>query len=412
LDRSQHQAEESIIDAIETDLNKFAKVAANVCLAHIAVKSSADIPDDQNFHLVLFRAAGTHKPNDTNSQAMSMAKEYLEKRGSSPRIHRNMIAFLAPDSDLLSNIRSETKMLLAWKSIKKDADALNLDTAQRRETDDAIAEKERSIGELIQNAWCHLIVPTQEGANGIILKEMKVSGISNPSIKAIQKMKNDELLIEALSPKILSMEMSKKGQELWQGKNHISLRELWAHYTQYIYLHRLKDRSVLEKALEAGIRSGEYFYYAEDADDAGKYRGLTGSAGFHHFSLDFLIVKPEIAELQISKKTSDTDHTFAASPAVAASLFNDKLQFPNETQQAKPQPTQFYGSVKLDPAKLGTTAGQINTEILQHFNQLPEVSVDVSLDIVVNCPQGISEELMRTIKTNCQILKFKNNEFD
>ena len=302
-------------------------------------------------------------------------------------------------------------MLLAWKSIKKDADILNLDTAQRRETDEAIAEKERSIGELIQNAWCHLIIPTQEGTAEIILKEIKVSGISNPSMKAIQKMKSDELLIEALSPKILSMEMSKDGQELWQGKNHISVRELWAHYTQYVYLHRLKDRNVLEKALEAGIRSGEYFYYAEDVDDIGKYRGLNNTTGFLHFSLDGLIVKPEIAKWQLSIEKEIVGSTHI--PIVGTSLFDDKQPTLIVTPiQTKPQPTHFFGTVKLDSAKLGSTAGQINTEILHHFSQLPGVSVDVSLDITIHCPQGFSDELMRTIKTNCQVLKFENNEFD
>ncbi|MCL1994394.1 MAG: DUF499 domain-containing protein [Spirochaetes bacterium] len=416
IDRTQHQSAESIIDTVEAELKRLAKVPVSVCLAHIAVKSSADIPDDQNFHLVLLRATESHKPNDANSLAMSIAKEYLEKRGSSSRIHRNMIAFLAPDSELLSNVRQETKMLLAWESIKKDADLLNLDTAQRKETDEAISEKERSIGELIQNAWCHLIVPVQEGANEIILKEMKVSGMNNPSMKAIQKMKQDELLIESLSPKILSMEMSKKGQELWQEKNHVSVRKLWADYTQYVYLHRLKDRSVLEKALEAGIRSGEYFYYAEDVDAAGKYRGLVGSAGFLHFSMDALIVKPEIAELQLNKETpvSDDGHTTSASSVHETFLFDDKQSLPGikPQQAASSKPTHFYGSVKLDPAKLGSTAGQINTEILQHFNQLPGVSVEVSLDIKVHCPEGVSDDLIRTVKTNCHVLKFESNEFD
>jgi hypothetical protein len=224
MDRSQHQSEDAVIEAIETELQTLARVSNSVCLAHIAAKSSADIPDDQDFHLVLFRASQTHKANEANSQAMSVAKDYFEKRGTSPRIHRNMIAFLAPDKDQLSHLLQEIKMLLAWKSIKKDADVLNLDTAQRKETDSAIQEKDQTTKGLIQEAWCHLIVPTQEGTDDIIFKETRVSGASNPSQKAIQKMKQDELLIEALSPKILSMEMSRKGQELWQGKNHISVR--------------------------------------------------------------------------------------------------------------------------------------------------------------------------------------------
>jgi predicted AAA+ superfamily ATPase len=278
-DRAQHQAEEAVIYAVENELRNAARVSASLCYAHIAVASSSDIPDDQNFHFVLLRANETYKTNDVNSKAMSIAKEYFEKRGASPRIHRNMIAFLAPDKDQMANLQQEVKTLLAWMSIRKDAETLNLDPAQRRETEAAIQEKEQSAKGLIQSAWCHLFVPAQDGTNEVSFKDIKVSGTDNPTARAIQKMKQDDLLIENFSPKILSMEMSKKGYDLWRGKNHLQVRELWADYTQYVYLHRLKDKSVLDDAMEAGIRSGEYFYYAEDYDESGKYRGLPVPTG-------------------------------------------------------------------------------------------------------------------------------------
>jgi len=401
MDRCQHQSEDAVIEAIEIELQKMSKISNDKCLIHVAVKTSADIPDDQNFHLVLFRVNETHKTNDVNSKAMSTAKEYFEKRGSSPRIHRNMIAFLAADKEQMINLQQETKMLLAWKSIKKDFDTLNLDTAQRKETETAILEKEQSVKGLIQNLWCHLIVPTQEGTNEIIFKEIKISGINNPSEKAIQKMKQDELLIEVLSPKILSMEMSKKEQELWQGKNHILVRDLWADYTQYVYLHRLKDRSVLEKALEAGIRSGEYFYYADDYEDTGRYKGLVGSTGHPHLTLDGLIIKPEIAKLQSSREEKPID-TVPVSESESLP-FDEK---PLKTETVVPKTTHFWGSVKLDPAKLGSSAGTINLEILQHFTQLPGALVNVKLDIHVDVPSGIPDDVIHTVKTNSQILKF------
>ena len=403
MDRAEHQTEEAIIDAIESELLNVAKVPNTTCLSHIAVKASSDIPDDQNFHLVLLRACDTHKTNDTNSKAMSVAKEYFEKRGSSPRIHRNMIAFLAADSDQITNLHQEVKMLLAWNSIKKDADTLNLDTAQRKETDIAIQEKDQLIKKFIQEAWCHLIVPTQEGTNEIMLKEIKVTGAENPSDKAIRKMKQDELIIEALSPKILSMEMSKKEHELWQGKNHITIRDLWANYTQYVYLHRLKNQIVLEKALEAGIRSGEYFYYAEDVDESGVYRGLSGPAGSLYFTLDGLIVKPEAAQSQLSKEEK-TEDIFFVKRSEPGSLPFDEI--PQKEKTTVSQKTHFWGSVKLDHAKLGSTAGLINTEILQHFIKLPGASVKISLDIHVDVPSGIPDDVVHIVDENRKTLKF------
>jgi hypothetical protein len=326
-----------------------------------------------------------------------------------------MIAFLAPDMDQIALIRQDMKMLLAWKSIKKDADTLNLDNAQMKETDDAISMADKSINEHIQDAWRHLIVPAQEGTDSIKLEEIKTPGVYNPVTKALQKMKQDELLIDVLSPKILFMEMSQ--YNLWQGKNHITVRELWACYMQYVYMHRLKNKSVLERTLEAGIRSGEFFAYAEGQDDTGRYEGLViSSDGFLQITPDGLIVEIDTARAQIELETKNVttpiikpDNREAASPD---SLF-DNGSATNFSPPVSPavQPTHFYGSVKIDPAKIGSTAGQINTEVLQHFSQLPGVSVEVSLDIQVHIPSGVPEDVVRTIRENCHTLKFDNGEF-
>jgi hypothetical protein len=77
-----------------------------------------------------------------------------------------------------------------------------------------------------------------------------------------------------------------------------------------------------------------------------------------------------------------------------------------------PKPTHFYGTIKADPEKLGRTIARINAEVLQHFNQLPGSSVEVSLDIQVNIPSGVPEDIVRTIRENCQVLKFDSSEFD
>jgi len=195
--------------------------------------------------------------------------------------------------------------------------------------------------------------------------------------------------------------MSKKDQELWQGKNHIIIRDLWANYTQYVYLHRLKDQNVLERALEAGIRSGEYFYYAEDFDESGRYKGLVGSFGFLHFTLDGLIVKPEAAKLQLSREEKPVDDFPISDPT--SLLFDEK---PQKTETTVPKKTHFWGSVKLDHTRLGSTAGQINTEILQHFTQLPGASVKVSLDIEVEVPSGIPDDIVHIVDENRKTLKF------
>jgi predicted AAA+ superfamily ATPase len=436
-DRARNQQEDSVIAAIEEALKNITKGNLFDLMIHRTPAASADIPDDQNFHLVLFRATEIHKTNDAatkgspatngspDSPALSAAREYLEKRGSSPRIHRNMIAFLAPDSSQITQLKRETKMFLAWKSIEKDADILNLDTAQRTETRDAISATEKMINQRIEETWCHLIVPTQEGTEAIQFSALKIPEKINPVTKAVQKMKQDELLVDALSPKFLSMEMSQ--YNLWQGKNHITVRELWADYTRYVYLHRLKNRSVLEKAIEAGMRSGEFFAWADGQDDAGRYEGLTFlSDSFFQITLDGLVVKADVAKAQIEKENEKKNSGRQSdSQDGTQAVYGGKNLFasdsypvsnaginPDVSASSAPKPTHFYGTIKIEPAKMGSTAGQINTEVLQHFSRLPGASINVSLDIQADIPSGVPEDIIRTIRENCRTMKFDSSEFD
>jgi hypothetical protein len=124
--------------------------------------------------------------------------------------------------------------------------------------------------------------------------------------------------------------------------------------------------------------------------------------------LDGLIVKPEAAELQLNQEKT-VDNTLIPPSHLNGdqkppTLFDEKPQ--SAILQNK---THFYGSVKLDHTRLGTTAGQINTEILQHLAQLPGASVKVSLDIQVEVPSGIPDDIVRIVDENRKTLKFDDS---
>ena len=423
-DRARSQQDDDAVAAIETMLKHITKqVSSPDSPVHTAVSSSADVPDDQLFHLVLFRASDTHKTDDNASPAISAAREYLEKRGSSPRIHRNMIAFLAPDSGQMLQLKQETKLLLAWRSIQHDAATLTLDTAQKKETYEAITAAEKLINERIQEIWRYLIVPVQEGTEPIQFSVTAVPEKTNPVTKAMHRLRYDELLVDALSPRILSMEMAH--YNLWQGRNHITVRELWADYTRYVYLHRLKKRLVLEKALEAGIRSGEYFAYAQgmsdntENNDNERYEGIVTAGGFLQITPDGLIIKAEAVQAQIGSAKKAANIASGSEPDNASAAQDEANQFSlsSDTKSGASipvaqKPLHFYGTIKIDPAKMGTTAGNISAEILQHLSRLPRASVEVSLDIRVNIPSGIPEDTARTVRENCRTMKFDSFEFD
>jgi uncharacterized protein len=99
--------------------------------------------------------------------------------------------------------------------------------------------------------------------------------------------------------------------------------------------------------------------------------------------------------------------TNAFSISESASLPSDEKSQKIETSAS--QKTHFWGSVKLDHTKFGSTAGQINTEILQHFAQLPNVTVKVSLEIQVDVPSGIPDDIVHIVDENRKTLKFDDS---
>ena len=85
-------------------------------------------PDEPTARLVVLGSAHTHKVGVVDSKAIGAAKDILENRGSTPRNSRNMLAFVAPDKDVVPGLELEVRRYLAWKSIVTDAKVLNLDT--------------------------------------------------------------------------------------------------------------------------------------------------------------------------------------------------------------------------------------------------------------------------------------------
>jgi hypothetical protein len=66
---------------------------------------------------------------------------------------------------------------------------------------------------------------------------------------------------------------------LWKEKNHIDVKILWEYLCTYLYRPRLANEDVFSKAITEGLRSKDYFGYADKVDDNGRYLGLVFGTG-------------------------------------------------------------------------------------------------------------------------------------
>jgi hypothetical protein len=67
--------------------------------------------------------------------------------------------------------------------------------------------------------------------------------------------------------------------------------------------------------------------------------------------------------------------------------------------------------VKVNSTRLIKDAGQIADEVLQHLTSL-NADIEVTIEIQVKTPDGVPDEVVRTVTENCQTLKFTSYEFE
>ena len=169
----------------------------------------------------------------------------------------------------------------------------------------------------LNEAYCWLLVPTQEGTEPIEWEATRMPGPQeNPVAKAVKKVQSDEQLISQWSPTLLRMELD---QWLWKEEPHISLKRVWECLATYLYLPRLCNSDVLLDTVREGIRTQEYFGYADSVDPDGRYTGLQfGSTSRSIYLNDqSVLVKPDAATKQLEADTAPVNPPQPLPPGIS-----------------------------------------------------------------------------------------------
>ena len=370
--------------------------------------SSGDVPDESQARLVILSPKTAYRATDSISPSHIAATEILNKRGEIPRGYRNMLIFVAPDVDTESPLESEARRYLAWDSIVKEADALNLDAHQRREAGRGKTRSNETVDMRLNEAYCWLLVPTQDGTNPIEWEAARMPGSQeNPVAKAAQKVRSDEQLIREWSPALLKMELDRW---LWKEEPHIGLKRVWECLATYLYLPRLRNSDVLLAAVREGIRTRE-FGYANSVQGDGKYAGLQfeNVTGSIYLDDQSVLVKPDVARRQFLAEPDPEPYPPDPSPPIPP----DPTPGPNPSPTPTPnRPKRFYGSVNLDPVRASRDAQNVINEVVQHLSGLSNTSVKVTIDIEAAFADGVPEDVQHILTENCRTLKFTTQDFE
>jgi len=385
-------------------------------LIQVIPKRSEDVPDEaEGVRLVVLGYTDSHTGRD-DSSAVTKAKELFHSRGNMPRVYPNALVILAPDQKALKGVNEAMRKVIAWESILADKNKLDLHQSDIALAESNLEEEQKALNVRLTEAWCHLIIPTQETPQDEVTWETARVVAQDGTLSQIgRKLISIEALFVEIGARRLYSELS---EFFWNDQDHLSLTEVWDHCNRFIYLPRLRDKTVLRSAVAkavSGIVPGP-FAFAENVEENGRYSELLIENG--HEDLIILDTHSVIVKADVAARQRDEDaiasNSDSASPAPTGSDVVDPSQRKDPdtfVPQSNSLTTTFYGLVELSAERPGRDITNIQEGIIDKITEIAGATVTIKLEIDADASNGFDDDKQRILLENATVLGFIEKSF-
>jgi predicted AAA+ superfamily ATPase len=417
---------DKVVQELEQRLRADLRKTGDFNRVHPLPRSGQDVPDDLDARLVVLGIDHPYSKEQNNS-AETAARAILDARGSAQRFYRNTLVFLAVDKARLQDLDEAVRRYLAWASIVDDQTALDLSPSQVKQAETQKGAADSAVAAQLPEAYQWLLLPAQSTPQASVeWQAIRLTGQDALAVRASKKLKNSQLLT-TYGASLLRMELDRV--PLWRG-DHISIKQLVEDYARYLYLPRLKDPAVLVDAVRSGLGllswEQDSFAFAESYDEgAGRYRGLQFARQIPVADADApgFLVKPEAAKRQLEAQkaagatpSGGTQTAGGGSGGVGGTTGSGTGTSSTTSKPGAPpaqvQPKRFHGTITLDSTRVGRDASRVADEVITHLGGLVGSQVKVTLEIEVEVPSGVPENVVRTVTENSRTLKFDTHGFE
>ncbi|MDD5034621.1 MAG: hypothetical protein PHE55_07655 [Methylococcaceae bacterium] len=199
---------------------------------------------------------------------------------------------------------------------------------------------------------------------------------------------------------------------------------VWQQSCQQLYLPRLKNDTVFHHTLHAGAESRDFFGFAQGKEE-GRYVGFCYGKHTSLFLDSSLLLIEPITASAFAEVQHAAEEAARPKPADSAgSPITGCSDTPRVEDSVKPTypkggngvaqtvKKQFYGSIELDPFLAKKQFADLVDEVVQQFTTRPGVKVKIAIEIQAESSAGFDDGLQRAVKENCNVLRFKNAEFE
>jgi predicted AAA+ superfamily ATPase len=424
--KRRFQDKEDIFPAVRTRVQQ--SFAQGVFTGIHVFTSSGDVPDDWSLRLVVLPPDAGFSKSRANF-AIERATDILKNRGDQPRQKQNRLLFLAADYDSVSRLKDQVRSVLAWQSIVSDIKELrlNLDQFQARQASKSLEEANEALRRMIRETYKWLLAPMQEakpgkGLSDIIWEPFQVNpGAQNLTQEIERVLKDHELLISEWAPIHLANMLK---AWFWKDdRKDTNASEVWRATCCYLYLPRLRNDNVLRLTIAAGTASRDFFGFAY-AKEGNKYLGFSFDQATTPLLDDaLLLIEPMAAatyaeaqqlteEASTGNKSNDSVPTSSSGTDIGIKD-RPKPDYSADNDKAKQSVKRhFYGTAELDPFQAKKQFADVVEEIILQFTSRPGVKVKITIEIQAEGDSGFDDSLQRAVKENCNVLRFKNAEFE
>lgn len=404
---------EAVVPYLRRELE--ASVKPEAFLVHV-FRSSNDIPDDLNLRLVVLGPDDYYTASGP-SRAHQKAEEILNYRGNQPRTRRNRLIFLATEFEAVNRLRDQIRTILAWESITEDIKLmrLNLDQFQAHQAREQLDNATKTFKLSLRHSYQHLLVPYQDAEESLSVTKWEVYSIDTDTPKfseaLFHTLKDAGVLVADWAPIHLHDELRRW---FWKpGQAEMNAYEFWEKSCSYLFLTRLSHVDVLKKAITSGLCDPPFFGIAKGKSN-GDYLGFSFDRSVPlALDRDLILIEPGVAQYyQEEKSKADTPKVEAVTAFRESAPEFVVGQGTPRPIDAKTKPKRgFYLSQQLTNHNAKIEFNQLYEEIALLFLQTPGMKVQIDVDIRADAPEGIPDDVIRSLKQNCRDLKLAEPDF-
>lgn len=413
------------IDAVHGEvavrLRQTFKGSTDVIADVVHPESSSDVDEADHLRLVVVPARYTHNGKDKDSSASKWVHDLLRQRGNAPRSNVNTIVAVAADEKQWGTLESAVRSHLAWSSIFKETTGLDLTQSAAAQAQSMLETANRTVDDRLAHTWIWGLHAVQDDPQApFVVGQVRADGQEKNLTKRIgAKLASVDAAHSYVANRVVRLDIEEFLRARWT-RGFISFTELWSYYCRYPYLHRLRDKSVLIRALDETLLDAAFietgFALATGYDSTtGDFLGLAvplEDTEFGPFDATTLVVRPDLA---VKQRTRAEETKREPEPAPSPSTKVAPSPQPSPTPPPTPHTVanaMFSLRHVIDPtADMPSELQTLAQEILEVLRNAGPDVLDITLTVDAQKADGFDANTVRAVTQNAGDLGVADSAF-